>query len=141
MKLELRPRTELTLRTLAALTDGRRWRAAELAGAVGTTPAYLAHVVAPLTRSGWTESAPGPTGGHRLAVDLATISLLDVIEAVEGVTDDGHCVMAAARPCPSPEPCALHEAWSQARDALIQHLAATPLDSIIPQKALQEAEK
>ena len=130
MKLELRARTELTLRTLAALSDGERWRAAELADRVGSTPAYTAHLVAPLVRAGWVHSTPGPTGGHELAADLSTVTLLELIELVEGPTDDGRCVMAD-RVCPAPEPCVLHDAWTRARDALTRELAATPLDSII----------
>jgi Rrf2 family protein len=130
MKLELRPRTDLTLRTIAALSDGERWRAADLAERVGTTPAYAAHVISPLVRAGWVQSSPGPTGGHRLAVDLAAVSLLQLIEAVEGPTDDGRCVMAS-HPCPAPEPCALHDTWMRARDALTAELDATSLRSII----------
>ena len=95
MKLELRPRTDLTLRTIAALTDGQRWQAARLAEQVGTSATYLAHIVGPLTKAGWVHSAPGPTGGHQLVADLDRVSLLDLIEAVEGPTDDGRCVMAA----------------------------------------------
>jgi Rrf2 family iron-sulfur cluster assembly transcriptional regulator len=129
MRLELRARTELTLRTLAALSDRRRRRAVELAAAVGTTPAYLAHLVGPLVRAGWVRSAPGPNGGHRLAVALSTISLLDLIEAVEGPTDDGRCVMAD-RTCPSPDPCALHDAWMRARAALVSVLSSTTLDQL-----------
>ncbi len=129
MKLELKRRTDLTLRTVGALTDGRRWRAAQLAEEVGTTAAYLAHIVGPLTRAGWVHSVPGPTGGHQLATDLDTVSLLDLIEAVEGPTDDGRCVMAA-RPCPAPEPCALHDTWLRARVALTDELASTSLRSI-----------
>ena len=134
MKLELRPRTELTLRTLAALAGGDRLRAAELAELVGTTPTYLAHIVGPLTRSGWVHSAPGPTGGHQLVADLSRVSLLQVIEAVEGPTDDGRCVMAA-RACPAPEPCALHDAWVRARAALTAELASTPVGSVLPDLA------
>jgi Rrf2 family transcriptional regulator, iron-sulfur cluster assembly transcription factor len=137
MKLELKPRTDLTLRTVAALTDERRWRAAELADAVGTTPGYLAHVMGPLTRAGWVKSVPGPTGGHELVADLGTVSLLDLIEAVEGPTDDGRCVMAA-RACPAPEPCALHESWVRARVAMTAELAATPLSSVVPNPSTPE---
>lgn len=129
MKLELKPRTDLTLRTIAALSDGERWRAAQLAEHVGTTAAYLAHIVGPLTKAGWVHSAPGPTGGHRLIADLDTVSLLDLIEAVEGPTDNGRCVMTT-QACPAPEPCALHDTWLRARSALTDELAATSLGAI-----------
>ncbi len=140
MKLELKPRTDLTLRTLAALTDGKRWRAAQLAEHVGTTAAYIAHIVGPLTKAGWLHSAPGPTGGHRLIADLDTVSLLDVIEAVEGPTDDGRCVMAN-RPCPAPEPCAIHDTWLRARTALTDELASTSLMLIASTHASQKDQK
>jgi DNA-binding IscR family transcriptional regulator len=67
-------------------------------------------------------SAPGPTGGHQLVADLDTVSLLDLIEAVEGPTDDGRCVMAT-QSCPAPEPCAVHDTWLRARSALTDELA------------------
>jgi Rrf2 family transcriptional regulator, iron-sulfur cluster assembly transcription factor len=129
MKLELRPRTDLTLRTIAALTDGQRWQAARLAEQVGTSATYIAHIVGPLTKAGWVHSAPGPTGGHQLVADLDRVSLLELIEAVEGPTDNGRCVMAA-QSCPAPEPCAVHDTWIRARAALTTELASTSLLSI-----------
>ena len=140
MKLELKPRTDLTLRTIGALTDGQRWRAAQLAEHVGTTSAFLAHLVGPLTKAGWVHSAPGPTGGHLLVADLNTISLLDLIEAVEGPTDDGRCVMASQR-CPAPEPCAIHDTWVRARSALTDELASTSLFSITTKHASTNDQK
>lgn len=131
MRLEIWPRTELTLRTIAVLSGGGRWRAAELAARVDSSVHYVPHVVAPLTRAGWVRSTPGPTGGHELVADLRDVSVLDLVEAVEGTADPGRCVMAD-RPCPAPEPCALHAAWIPARDALCDRLARTPLATVIP---------
>ena len=120
----------MTLRALGALADGRRRTAAELAAPAGTTPANAAHLIAPLVRAGWVRSSPGPSGGHELAVELERISLLELIETVEGPTDNGRCVMAH-RSCPAAEPCAVHAVWTRARTALITELAATDLSSII----------
>ncbi len=129
MRLEILPRTELTLRTLQALADGARWRATDLATAVGSSTHYVARLVAPLTRAGWVRSVPGPAGGHELATSLDEISVLELIEAVEGGIPTDRCVMAD-RPCPAPEPCALHDAWMPARDALNERLASTTLGSL-----------
>lgn len=129
MRLEILPRTELTLRVVQTLADGRRWRAADIAEQIGSSADYVAQLVAPLTRSGWTRSVPGPSGGHELIADLADISVLDLIAVVEGVPEPGRCVMAD-RPCPAPEPCALHDAWVSARDELTARLASTPLSSL-----------
>lgn len=129
MRLEILPRTELTLRVMQTLADGRRWSAAAIGDRVGSSANYVAQLVAPLTRAGWVGSMPGPTGGHELQVELADVSVLDLIEAVEGLPEPDRCVMAD-RPCPAPEPCALHDAWVPARDQMTSQLAATPLSSL-----------
>jgi Rrf2 family protein len=130
MRLEILPRTELTLRTLHTLADGERWRAADIAEAIGSSAHYVARLVAPLTHAGWVRSTPGPNGGHELTADLDEISMFDLITTVEGSEATDRCVMAD-RPCPSPEPCGLHDAWIPARDALTARLAATSLSSLI----------
>lgn len=131
MRLEVFPRTELTMRLVLVLAGGGRCRAASIAEEVGTSPQYVAQLVGPLTRAGWVRSVPGPTGGHELVADLDDISVLDLIEAVEGPVETGRCVMAE-RPCPAPEPCALHDAWIPARDALSARLGATPISALTP---------
>ena len=129
MRLEILPRTELTLRIMQTLADGERRRAAMIADRVGSSAQYVARLLAPLTRAGWVRSVPGPTGGHELTVDLTTVSVLDLVAIVEGVPDTERCVMAD-RPCPAPEPCALHDAWVPARDLMTTRLAATPLSTL-----------
>jgi Rrf2 family protein len=129
MRLEILPRTELTLRILQALADGDRQRAATIAEHVGSSAQYVAQLLAPLNRAEWVRSMPGPTGGHELIVDLDAVSVLDLIATVEGTPDTNRCVMAD-RSCPAPQPCALHDAWIPARDLMTTRLAATPLSSL-----------
>lgn len=133
MRLELQARTELTLNALRALADGNRSRGSTLADRIDSSAAYVAHLMAPLTRANWVASVPGPTGGYELAVDLDTKSLHDLIQLVEGATDDGRCVMVD-RPCLAPEPCALHDAWAGARAALTTELDSIPLGRIIKEQ-------
>jgi Rrf2 family protein len=133
MRLALWPRTELTVRVIETLADGGRWRAAELAERIGTSPAFTAHLVGPLVRQGWVRSTPGPTGGHELVADAEDISVLALIEAVEGPTSDGRCVMAD-RACPTPDSCPLHDAWMRARDVLVDELRTIPLGRLFDDK-------
>jgi len=117
VRLELTRKTDLALRAfrvLAAadgLVPGRA-----LAESVGTTVAFLAQVMAPLVRAGLVASKPGPRGGYAPAVDPRTVSVLWVIEAVEGPIPPDKCVLVGG-PCGHP-PCSLHEAWLTARSAL-----------------------
>jgi len=57
------------------------------------------------------------------------VSLLDVIEAVEGPTDRGQCVLED-RPCARSAQCALHQPWSSARAQLTAELAGTTMASL-----------
>ncbi len=96
---------------------------------LGTTPGFLSQVVAPLSAQGWVRSEPGPTGGYRATVSLDDLSVLDVVEAVEGPTDTGRCVLED-RPCGGGGTCALHVAWSRARAQLIEELGKMPLSAL-----------
>lgn len=58
--------------------------AAEIAERLKLPAAFLAKVMRKLTQAGFVESQMGRSGGVRLKVDLAEVTLLDVIEAVSG---------------------------------------------------------
>lgn len=130
MRLEVTRRADLATRALLALADvPERTKAAALADRLSTSPGFLSQAMTPLVARGWVRSDPGPTGGYTGVVDLAHLSVLDVIEAVEGETDVGHCVLED-RPCAGRQRCALHDAWARARTELLRELAATPLAAI-----------
>lgn len=135
MRLEITRRAELAIRALAHLSrTSDHVKASALADALGTTVKFVPQVVGPLTKAGWVHSDPGPTGGYRSRVPLGDVSVLQVIEAVDGPTDVGRCVVAD-RPCAAVEPCVLHVAWAQARTELVRVLQSTPI-STVPAAAL-----
>lgn len=124
MRLEVTRRSDLAVRALRALAGrAERCKGPELAEAVGSTSGFLSQVLHPLVRQGWVRSDPGPTGGYTLVVDPADVSVLEVIEAVEGPTDSGRCVLVD-RPCSETGACALHVPWTRARARLLAELDA-----------------
>lgn len=125
MRLEVTRKSDLAVRALQALAaaDGRL-KGPALAEAVGSTSGFVSQVVNPLVRAGWVRSEPGPSGGYSLAVALDDLSVLAVIEAIEGPTDSGRCVLID-RPCNDTGTCALHVPWLRARTQLLGELAAT----------------
>lgn len=127
MRLELAKRTDLALRGLQALqADGERLSGTDLAEALETTHQYLPQIMSPLVQQGWVTSIRGPGGGYRLIVSLGDITVLELIETMEGTTDTATCVLSGET-CDASDPCALHDAWSQARDALLDKLSATSI--------------
>lgn len=130
MRLELMRRTDLALRAMLALdAHGGRMTSTELAEEICGTRPFVSQVMTPLVKQGWVASVPGPRGGYELRVALDDVSILELVEAVEGPTDTGKCVLTGV-PCPPGEPCALHDAWTRARQALLDELARTPLSAV-----------
>ncbi len=125
MRLELTRKTDLALRAFRflAASEGRVSGRA-LAEAVGTTAPFIAQVMAPLVRAGLATSRPGPGGGYAPTGDPRAVSVLAVIEAVEGPVNPGRCVLVGG-PC-GPPPCSLHDAWLSARAALEKALREAP---------------
>jgi Rrf2 family protein len=133
MRLEISRRADLATRSLAALaTGGTKRKGADLAAELDASPGFLAQALTPLVARGWLRSEPGPTGGYSPAVALDEVSVLEVIEAVEGPTDTARCVLEG-RPCAKAgaAQCALHVPWSRARATLLAELAATSLADVV----------
>jgi Rrf2 family protein len=132
MRLELNRSTDLALKAMVELDRrGAVAKGADLARATGTTPAFLAHALAPLVRAGWVGSEPGRQGGYRLLDSAAGASVLDVIDACEGVPDESRCVLRGG-PCGADVTCSLHDAWIIARRALLESLDRTPVTMGVP---------
>jgi Rrf2 family protein len=64
-------------------------QAGRVAEAIGQHPDYLIKILQRLTRDGILSSIRGPSGGFRLARPASDISLLEIVEAIDGRTVSG----------------------------------------------------
>ncbi len=78
---------------------------------------FLPQVLADLQRAGLIEASPGRSGGYRLTRDAGTISLLEVIEAVEGDSRRRSCVLRGG-PCGIDGTCDVHDVFFEGQEAL-----------------------
>ena len=69
---------------LALMPDGAAMPAARLAEFHGVPAAYLAKNMQAMARAGLVESVSGARGGYRLAKPAGDITVLDVVEAIDG---------------------------------------------------------
>ena len=76
---------------LAVLPEDTTLPAARLAEYHGVPVHYLAKNLQALVRAGIVESVPGPKGGYRLAKGPSEITLLDVVEAIDGLGPSFRC--------------------------------------------------
>lgn len=138
MRLEVTRKSDLATKAMLEMDRlGRRAKAAELADLVGTSSGFLSQVLTPLIAKGWVRSEPGPTGGYSVNVDLSEVSVLQVIEAVEGPTESGRCVLEN-RTCSDNTPCVMHQPWQRARSQMLGELRRIPL-STLSSEALSKA--
>ena len=98
MRLDITQRADLAVRALVVLDQSAaRLKSSDLAAALGTTAGFVPQVMGPLVRHGWVHSVPGPTGGYEPLVEVDTLNVLEVVEAVEGAG----VVLAAAMARPT----------------------------------------
>lgn len=117
------------MRTLAEMPEGSKLRTADLAEAAEVPPGFVPTIVATLHRAGLLECKPGRSGGCELARAPEEISALEIITALEGPLTDKNCVLDGRR-CLDDGPCELHEAWSTAKDAMVESLDGRTLDQM-----------
>ncbi|WP_255687254.1 RrF2 family transcriptional regulator [Pseudonocardia sp. TRM90224] len=79
------------LLTLAWIDDDEPVRVNQLATGHDLPPAYLNKQLQALVRAEILESLPGARGGFRLARPASTITLMDVVTAIEGAQEAFRC--------------------------------------------------
>lgn len=135
MRLELSSEGRYALRALLYLAWlGERATADRISSEARIPRRLLARILADLSREGLVESEQGRGGGSRLARPAAGISLRDAVEAAEGPFDITRCIMQDRR-CGSDTPCAMHRAWEQGQQAILQHLETQTLADFVSRTA------
>lgn len=129
MKFSFQRRTDLALSALRQLAESEESvSGSDLAAALDTTVTFLPQVMSPLVKAGWVESGRGPGGGYRLRERANHISILDVVERMEGPPDDGRCILRDDE-CPGEQTCQMHSVWTEVRELLIKGLRSIPATS------------
>ncbi len=131
MKLVPTRRTDYGIRALIFLAESESGLAtgAEIAAGMAIPTAFLHHVLRDLQRARLVTSRASRGGGYGLARSADEISLLDVVEALEGPVDADECVMRGG-PCQWDEVCVVHRVWSSARAALSNQLASASIATL-----------
>jgi Rrf2 family protein len=111
---------------MAQLPHGTRERTAALAKAGGIPREFLSKVLQRLVKVGLLRSHRGSSGGFQLAHPAAEVSLLDVIEAIEGPTHLNQCLISE-NACDRHATCPAHPVWIEAQEQLVKVLSGVSL--------------
>jgi len=129
MRLELTKRADYAIRAVLALsraTDGERLSVRRIAADERVPERFLPQVMGDLVRAGLVEGTVGRSGGYQLAKPAAEISLLEVVEAVEGDSRRRVCVLRGG-PCALAGVCDVHAIFAAAQDDVLDRLQTTTI--------------
>lgn len=119
---------------LARLGTSERAATSTVAEEQHIPPSFLAKIISQLSIAGLLHTSRGARGGVTLARDAKEITLLEVVEAIDGpillnecVGEDGYCLFDSD--------CPLKPVWCEAQDELVKRLKATNFAQLIAQAA------
>lgn len=110
--------------------DEHEWVLAQvIAERTGVPKAYLSKILHALARAQLIQAKRGYRGGFKLARPAHEISLLDVVEAVDGVAWGGRCLLGL-EVCSDERACPTHEFWKRARAQIRERLEQVSLRDV-----------
>jgi Rrf2 family iron-sulfur cluster assembly transcriptional regulator len=136
--------------TLRALTfvvadkEKERFQAKDICERAEIPESFTRKVLQALVQGGFLHAHRGPGGGYSLTRDPSEITVLEVIQAVEGEDTFDHCILGFDE-CSGENPCPLHELWVDSKRNLLDNLSGTTLDQLadltLRRKMLVDGEK
>lgn len=108
---------------LSRLNGGQKASTSVIAEEQNIPPSFLAKIVSQLSIAGLIQTSRGARGGVSLAKPPEDISVLDVVEAIDGPLLLNECAENPAN-CPFGDSCPLQNIWSDTREELVNRLSS-----------------
>ena len=123
---------------LAGLPSGSRVSRSVLATATSVPDSFLSKVLQALARAQLVESRRGPDGGFELTADVQQLSLLEVVEAIDGPIRLNACLNSGGS-CERQTWCSVRPVWQRSQDAMLDVLRSTTISELAKQAAINQA--
>jgi len=115
---------------LAKMKKGERAATSSVAKEQRIPPSFLAKIVSQLSIAGLLHTSRGARGGVMLARDPKDITLLEVVEAIDGPIQLNECV-AEGGLCAFDNNCPIRSVWCEAQDELVTRLRQTDFAQLL----------
>ena len=109
--------------------------AKEVATAQSIPHKFLQGIVSQFVKKGYLQSYKGVNGGISLAPEARNITLLEVIEAVEGPIALNVCMLGQGY-CQYIGACSVHQVWHRAQQAMLDVLKEQTIDELANANAI-----
>jgi len=117
---------------LARINGNQRAATSQVAKEQHIPPSFLAKIISQLSIAGLLHTSRGARGGVTLARDPKDVSLLEVIEAIDGPIMLNECVGENSI-CTFDEDCPLRPVWCEAQEELVNRLKSTNFQQLLEQ--------
>ena len=141
--MEITRETDYAIRCILFLAERpeRTFMVGEIAEKQQVPKPFLAKILQKLARAEIVTSTRGVKGGYRLAEPPEKISILNVIEAVQGPVAFNRCVVDQES-CERREYCSVHPVWVELQAEVTERLGVIDFGKLIRrEKALIEDRK
>jgi len=118
------------VRDVARLPEGERLPTAVIAERRKIPLPFLAKIVSQLAVKGILEATRGASGGVSLARPAASITLLEVIEAIDGPITINRCTRDP-NVCEFSEDCPVHEVLVESQRVLVEQLGSITFADLV----------
>ncbi|MCB1698900.1 MAG: Fe-S cluster assembly transcriptional regulator IscR [Halioglobus sp.] len=136
MRLTTKGRYAVTaMLDLALHHDQGPIRLAGISDRQGISLSYLEQLFAQLRRQELVKSVRGPGGGYHLGRQASTISVAEVIAAVNEDTDTTRC--GGAGDCQDGETCLTHHLWMDLSDQVREFLESISLGDLVKRQDIR----
>lgn len=137
MKLSTKGRYAVTaMMDLAMASRETPVALAEISERQGISLSYLEQLFSRLRRSGLVAGMRGPGGGYRLAGPAESITIADIIVAVDDNVDATRC--RGQENCQKGDRCLTHDLWSELSDQIHDYLDGITLAAIAERPAVRD---
>jgi Rrf2 family protein len=117
------------VRYLAKHGPNQRSATSVVAAEMKIPPSFLAKIISQLSIAGLLHTSRGARGGVTLARAPGEISMLDVVEAIDGPIQLNECVGDPAN-CAFSDDCLVHPIWEEVQATLVKRLSETRFDQL-----------
>lgn len=116
---------------LAKIDPNDRAATSQIANEQHIPPSFLAKIISQLSIAGLIHTSRGARGGVSLAMAPEKITLLAVVEAIDGPIALNECTLNPGV-CVFGESCPIHPIWCETQAELVEKLRKTNFAQLIP---------
>ena len=114
---------------MAPTQESQRFQARDIFNKADIPESFTRKIFQDLVAGGLLSAVPGPGGGYAIVRPPNEISLLEVIEALDGPVRLNRCVIEPSA-CPRDGHCPVHHIWAKAQQELTDLLQVTTFEEL-----------